>query len=339
MTMLLKDWLYWWLDTLRVIFEFKSEKRLPNDNSVTVQANGFTLSSAGNVYKFDNAADLAAHLSSQQEHGAHGRKSFKIRFENDRAIVRKLTAVSLPDSRHKSAAILDLEASTPFRLTDVHVLPAKSSSGAPGAHYAIVKRVLLAPIVEALTEARAHIDTVEIQDSEQSFVMTRSAKNALFAKKRDIVNRSQIAALAACGFLTLSTFAHYTYQYSAAAARLEQSIEPLNESAKAVRLELDKRAARIAELQTLRETIEKRKPTITIWEELARVLPDSSFLTDMTISQDKLSVAGYSQSASGIIVALEGSDIFDEVAFTAPVVKVPGRTDDRFAIDLKIGEK
>jgi general secretion pathway protein L len=68
-------------------------------------------------------------------------------------------------------------------------------------------------------------------------------------------------------------------------------------------------------------------------------LPDSSFLTDLTVKDSDVSIAGYSAAASSIIVALEGSDMFDQASFTGPVVKAPGNTGDRFSIDLKMGGK
>jgi general secretion pathway protein L len=333
------DWLFWWLATLRQMLSLGLKGDPSADNIITIGERAISLSLVGSRHEFDAVISLASHLSEHQERGRMQARSFVIRFEKNSTIVRKLAALSLPESRHRAAAVLDMEASTPFRITVAYAMPVKLLSSKAGAYYAIVKRTALDPIVEALQKVRADVGSIEFEDHGQSFVLSSSAKHLLPTKSQGVLSRVSIAALALCGLLVPLTFAHSLYRYDNASAQLDTLIEPLGEKAKTVRLELDKRAKRIAELETMRKTIEDRKPAIAIWEELARVLPDSSFLTDLSITQDKVSIAGYSQSATAIIVALEGSGIFDEVSFTAPVVKVPGRTDDRFSIALKIGVK
>jgi general secretion pathway protein L len=339
MANLLGDWYFWWIGTLRSMFDLRSKAGAKARNIVTLREGSATLSMADTDHQFNDVLSLMAHLSALQSGKGTGRKSFVIRLDQSRAIVRKLTVVALPESRHAGAAVLDMEASTPFHSADVHALPVKAITGPAGSYYALVKRSVLDPIVEALQRARADVAGIEFEDDGRWFLLTPAARMVLIKKRGGILRHISVGALAACAVLAPLTLGHIIYRYDTASTQLELLIEPLNIQAKTVRLELDKRAARLAELEALRTTIEDRKPAIAIWEELARVLPDSSFLTDMTITQDKVSIAGYSQSATAIIVALEGSGIFDEVSFTAPVVKVPGRTDDRFSIDLKIGVK
>jgi general secretion pathway protein L len=331
--------MYWLTDVLRQSFGMSWIKFGNSQNSITYRPDSLLLSVMGKTQEVENIGALLPHLTGNGLNKSRSPKQFNIKFTPNSAIIRKLTDASLPDSRHRSAALLDMQAATPFSDTEFYGLNLKPANGSRGAYYAIVKRAQLNPLLDLLKKANCQINTIEFEDRGQKFITTQSALKRLVQPKSGSFNRITTGALAVCAFMIPVTFAHYNYQYGKAINQIESSIEPLVEDVKIVTSTINKRAARIAEMQTLRKNVQDRKPAIAIWEELARILPDTSFLTDLTITQNKVSIAGYSQSAAELIVLLEGSGIFDEVSFTAPVVKVPGKTDDRFYIDLKIGEK
>jgi general secretion pathway protein L len=334
-----KDWMWWWVDMLHQLFNVRSQNTSNQNYSITFKPDGLQISLGSNVRTLNGAGAFLAMLNEGEFKSAHRKGPVNIRFECDTAIIRKMTTASMPESRHKAAAHFDMQSMTPFRLADFYALNVKQTNHMPGAFYAVVKRPEFGALLHALDAENLKINTVSFEDRPQKFMLTQSALNGLRGKESSLRSRSTAAIIAFFAFIIPLSFANYSYRDNAVVNQIERSIEPLISEAKELRLELDKRAALNLEMQALRESIEDRKPAIAIWEELAQVLPDSSFLTDLTIAQDKVSIAGYTRSASAIIVALEASNIFDEVAFTSPVVKVPGREDDRFSIELKIGTK
>jgi general secretion pathway protein L len=264
-----------------------------------------------------------------------------LRLEEGRALVRRLSPIALPASRLRAAALLDLETATPFRTDDVHalVMRARGSTGLAGSNYAIVKRAILDPLIEACTKANRTIGQIDIVSAAQVYSVSDSDLRRL-AEGAGRPGKGWRRALMLVTILSgMGTLAHFSVQYDGAIRQAENHAEELAVEAKAVRTAMEQQAARIAEIQALRTSIEERKLVSAIWEELARVLPDSSFLTDLAVKEETVSISGYSAAASSIIVALEGSDLFDQASFTAPVVKVPGNEGDRFAIDLKMGGK
>jgi general secretion pathway protein L len=335
----LKDWQFWWVDMLRQLFSVRFKKSGSRGSTIVFQPSGLCVSSGVKVTQLESVSDLLVLFSDSTFQRDYLKRGVDIRFENDTAIIRKLTNASMPESRHSAAAQFDMQASTPFKTTEFFALNVKPASQASGTFYAVVKRDELSRLLAGLNKANLKINTVKFEDRGQIFAATEAALKDLVGQKNSFLHRGKMVVLAASLLMVPLTIANYSYQYSVAASKVERSIEPLVVEAKALRIELDKRAAMVSEMQALRKNIEDSKPAIAVWEELARVLPDSSFLTDLTITPDKVSIAGYTQSATAIIVALEASSIFDEVTFTSPVVKVPGRTDDRFSIDLKIGSK
>lgn len=281
-------------------------------------------------------ADLAARLKESGTQNSNHARACVLRLENGRALVRSISKITLPYSRLRAAALLDLESATPFRPADAHALTLYARGGG-GSSYAIVKRSILDPLMEECSAAGLNIKRIDIAGGGQVHCVSAECMRHLTGSAGK--PKKGWAAAIIIAVAIIGTLAHAAMNYDSAIQQVEDSAAQLGEEAKAVQIAMDQRALRIAEIVGLRKSVEERKLVNSIWEELARVLPDSSFLTDLSIKDSTISISGYSDAASSIIVALEGSDMFDQASFTAPVVKVPGSSGDRFAIDLKIGVK
>ena len=70
---------------------------------------------------------------------------------------------------------------------------------------------------------------------------------------------------------------------------------------------------------------------------ITRVLPDDTYLTDLTLRQRQLTVGGRSASAPTLITALAADPMFRNVAFAAPVTRIEGSALDVFSIRAEIG--
>lgn len=285
------------------------------------------------------APDLPAQLKRLGQHRKRWSGECVLRLEEGRALVRRLSPIALPASRLRAAALLDLETATPFRPGDTRALALRPRGGSSGSNYAIVKRSILDPLMEECAAAGLTISRIDIVSGAEVHCVSAGDLQLLSdgaSGQRKGWVRALMLVVAVSG---AGTLAHMALRYNTAIREVESSAGHLTEEAKAVRGAMEERAARIAEIQALRTSVEERKLVSAIWEELARVLPDSTFLTDVAVKDSTVSISGYSAAASSIVVALEGSDMFDQASFTAPVVKTPGSTGERFAIDLRIDGK
>ena len=75
---------------------------------------------------------------------------------------------------------------------------------------------------------------------------------------------------------------------------------------------------------------------VTVLDELTRVLPDDSWLEQLTLRSAEVQLRGYSANASAVIALLEGSDVFENVEFRAPVTRLKTPPVERFNISAQI---
>jgi general secretion pathway protein L len=307
----------------------------------TILRDGFKLSNGDYDDDSDivSASQLKQRLDDRLSVGARARGQVTVALDRDRYIVRHLSELNLPMSQQKVMAEMDLIGSTPFQNSDVYLFPLTSYGARAGTAYALVKKSIFNPLQNELQSASLSVG--EIQLLGQTETHYRVNGSALAAVSANTTKKAGVLALAlgATAFIIAATFMHAYIRNATAIAALEDQNSILAKDAKEVRAIMDQRNARIAQLNSLRNQIEASTPVTEVWEELARALSDSSFLTDVSIKGQTISIVGYSAAASSLIGVLEGSTLFEKVEFSGAVVKVPGRDGDRFAINLQLSEK
>jgi len=84
----------------------------------------------------------------------------------------------------------------------------------------------------------------------------------------------------------------------------------------------------------------KRKQTspssVMVLEEMSRVLPDSTYVTELRIERDKLQVVGLTQDAPSLIKLIEQSPQFSRAIFFAPTTRSQNESGERFHIEAHI---
>lgn len=71
---------------------------------------------------------------------------------------------------------------------------------------------------------------------------------------------------------------------------------------------------------------------VQVWDELARILPDPTFLTGLEISGGNLRATGYSDAAAGLIQLLEQSSVVHRAALSGPLVFDPAKSKENFSL-------
>jgi general secretion pathway protein L len=279
--------------------------------------------------------ELSGRLAQIPSHGKVRARGGVIRLAQDRHVPRPLSSLSLPASRLTAAAALDLGVSTPFKADQVRILPV--SGAAQASTYTIVKHAILDPALAAFRKNGIRVAGIEFETPYGIVTLAPGAKR-FHLQSRDIWRaRLVLASSAAVGLALCATFAHVWMLNGAALAEVSMQVESLTADAKIVRKALDQRAQSLAELTALRKHIEDMEPVTGIWEELARVLPDSAYLTDLSVKGGDVSISGYAGQAAALVVALEQSPLFSKADITAPVIKTPGIEGERFQISLAAG--
>ena len=100
------------------------------------------------------------------------------------------------------------------------------------------------------------------------------------------------------------------------------------------------------ELATMAENAEifverrrKTPPILVVLEELTRVMPDGTWLASLRIAGGQCEFSGYSQRAALLLARFEGSPVFSQARFQAPVVQdgEPGLERFTIAATLRTG--
>jgi general secretion pathway protein L len=79
-----------------------------------------------------------------------------------------------------------------------------------------------------------------------------------------------------------------------------------------------------------------RPASVEVLEEIARRLPDSTWIHRFEIKDETVQVSGTSDAASSLIEAIEGAELLSQTRFASPVTREPGTGRERFHISSQV---
>jgi general secretion pathway protein L len=75
---------------------------------------------------------------------------------------------------------------------------------------------------------------------------------------------------------------------------------------------------------------------LEIWDELSRVLPDHTFLTETRIADGRVTLSGFSADAARLVRIIDQSPLFTGAALAAAITPDATEHKDRFSISFKV---
>ena len=76
-----------------------------------------------------------------------------------------------------------------------------------------------------------------------------------------------------------------------------------------------------------------------VLEDMTRLLPDDTWLSQLRLIEDRLEMTGYSQDAAQLIAVFDESPLFDKPKFRSPVTRDQRSGVERFSLTLKLAEQ
>jgi general secretion pathway protein L len=149
-----------------------------------------------------------------------------------------------------------------------------------------------------------------------------------------------VLLFSACALATLAGGLKYQRQQRVLDG-LAVELAATRAKAQRVRAALDKLESERASFLRLRA--QKNGPgVLEVWEEVTRVLPSHSWLTEMRLTglpgsqEQQLTLAGLSPAAATLVGLFDRSPLFRDVALTAPISLDPVEGKERFVIHAKL---
>lgn len=94
--------------------------------------------------------------------------------------------------------------------------------------------------------------------------------------------------------------------------------------------------AKVSRVDALPQRKWAEMSVLKVLDELSRVLPADTFVSTLEFDGKSVQLQGESGSSTGLVELLEASPMFKQVAFKAPLVKIPQQGGDRFHLLLQL---
>jgi general secretion pathway protein L len=267
--------------------------------------------------------------------------SIGVRLAPESLFARKLL-LPLETRRTLDAVVAqDLLAKTPFRLDDIYHDHFISRSGDKLCVWQwVVRRELVGDCVEALGLELGDLAFVEaVAEHNEPHPCVRLQRAP--ADQNRLLRRAFVGlAFSACVLAALAVGLHYHRQQLMLDA-LAVELAATRAKAQRVRSALDKLEAERVGVLRLRSRKRDGPGLLDIWEEMTRVLPSHTWLTELRLSdtvgkEQQIVIAGFSSAAATLVGLLGHSPLFGDAALTAPISIDATEGKERFVIETRL---
>jgi general secretion pathway protein L len=265
-----------------------------------------------------------------------------IRLPFEACFARRIALPAAARKNFRSILSLDLERATPFRLDDVYTSHYIEETTAEGGklkvRQLVVKRTTLDPLIAEIESLGLRVSFADCwcEDGRTALPVDFLESNQNMASP--FGGQLRLTALLLALLLVLAGSATFLVvrKHDGALDQLQQETARAKGEAQNVRRIVDRAEAVLADVTTLRRTKLESVPVAQILEELARVLPDSAWLTDLRIEGDTVEVSGLATSAANLLPILERSPHFVDAALAAPLTLDPREDKERFSLRVRV---
>jgi general secretion pathway protein L len=243
-----------------------------------------------------------------------------------------------------AAVLQDLKARTPFRIDDVyhsHMSRRVGSEGRILARQWIIRKDI---VVDVLSHLGLRPDDVTFVEPGNQ---TAPAIRIAMRPGQDYAHRSWPRK--AAWTLLVSTVLLATTSAAATYWRQQSQIDELaslvaasRSKAQKVRSEIDQLEQQQGTLSRLRQKRTSSPTLLKIWEEITRVLPSHSWLTELRVSEigpkqeQQVTITGLSAAASTLVGLVTQSPVLFDASLTAPISVDPVEGRERFVLQAKV---
>ena len=169
------------------------------------------------------------------------------------------------------------------------------------------------------------------QSRDQIKVFEQQARGLLDRQRMSRLLRLTLAGLAVAAVLAIVADGFVDNYLDGRQAEINSEL-----TARRVALRLDRNGIDLSPVAALARRKHETQASVIAIEELSRVLPDNTYVTELHIDGNTLQVAGVTTDAPSLIRLMEQSQHFSRATFFAPTTRAPSDPGDRFHIEAKL---
>lgn len=219
---------------------------------------------------------------------------------------------------------------TPFQPADIwHAATAagpEADGVVPMCHW-IIRRDRAETALSELGLAPGDVDCLAVADAGGEAVPVITFRAAAGGDPAWALRAVRLLAAAAVGFVLLGLIA-FEWRQASVAAALEAAVGEARQAAQNGRDGLDP-AARLFAMKA-------GTGTLAVWDELSRILPEHTFLTETRIADGAVAISGFSADAARLVRVIDQSPLFSGAALTSAITPDANERKDRFSMVFKL---
>jgi general secretion pathway protein L len=283
--------------------------------------------------RFSLAADSVAELARPPG------KRFVLRLRQADVLAKTVTLPIAAENHVRQALAFQMDQETPFTPDELywsHFIARRDRQGGRlSVRLLLVPRQSLAGLLRALDHAGIVPNRAEIGDGpDQHRILPLDSDDGALGGARRRALLWPAAAL--CLLLAAGTIATPFARQAISLAGVNREISAGRATAAEVeklRRELDRLSGTIDVVQSERDKAGRPLATLAT---LTRILPDDTYLTEVTQQQRKVTLSGRSAAAARLIGALSAGEGLRNVAFAAPVTRLDAIRAELFTITAEV---
>ena len=238
----------------------------------------------------------------------------------------------------------DIARRTPLTAAEVyhgHMLgPVAGASGALTVTHSVLRRDLAAVEADRFGLALSDIDALVPVD-ETGASAGPAIRVAPALRKSHWLGRCALALVLSAVILAAVSLKRTLDRLDANRTGIETRITSESAKAKAVRQQIDGASAESALLAGLTTEKMDTPGLMEVWDELSRLLPDGTWITEVLLSEDKpgervVTINGFSDGATALVAALAHSPMLSAPALTSAITPDTSEGKDRFALQTRL---
>ncbi len=259
-----------------------------------------------------------------------------------KAALRRVVDLPLAASENLREVIgFEIDRHTPFKANEVYfdygLIKRDAANNRLTVDLVVVTRALADAAISQLRAWGLDPDRVDIGGGEASEAMDVNLL-PISSDHGDRLRRLGFTAVAAIGLCILGITAIYLplQQKQQLVAETEARLQNARAEA-ATTKELGEQVERLMESGAFVVEQKRQRPSVAeVWSLLTDLLPDDTWVIQLSWTGERLTVAGYSASSSSLIALLEEAALFSEVRFNSPVTIDQRIGLERFNLSAKV---